>query len=227
MQWIHDYDLFLFDFDGLLVNTEELHYRAYQTMLKRRGISLPWTLQDYLMIAHFSSEGLREEIYRLFQDLQKNEPRWDVLYKEKTEVYLDFLSRGDVQLMDGVDSFLKELKKRGKRTCVVTNSTYAMIEKILNAHPPLDLIDYWVTREDYQQPKPNSECYILAIKKYGMESDRIIGFEDSPRGLEALLSSGAHSVFVTELSYPNIDHLLAKVKKISSFDALLSDLDHS
>ena len=41
MEWIHHYQLILFDLDGLLVNTEQLHYQAYKNMLQARGFSLP------------------------------------------------------------------------------------------------------------------------------------------------------------------------------------------
>ena len=50
----------------------------------------------------------------------------------------------------------------------------------------LKSINNWIVREDYQEPKPNSECFELAIKKYGNNSKNIVGIEDSEVGFKAL-----------------------------------------
>ena len=48
MQWIHDFQLFLFDFDGLLVDTEHLHYQAYVNMLSKHGYKLELNFGNFL-----------------------------------------------------------------------------------------------------------------------------------------------------------------------------------
>ena len=222
MQWIHDYDLFLFDFDGLLVNTEELHYRAYRKMCRGFGYDLDWDFQEYAEVAHVSSQGLREEIYKKFPELAAKHPRWDDLYKEKTRNYLDLLNRGQVELMPGVEEFLHEVAKRHKKTCVVTNSSRRMVEAIIDRHPALQLIDLWVTREDYDKPKPDPECYVKAIEQFSADKERAIGFEDSPRGLQALLGAEAAAVLITQIEYPSMEDLMdERTKWFSSFHDLI------
>ncbi len=222
MQWIHDYDLFLFDFDGLLVNTEELHYRAYKEMCRSFGADLDWSFQEYAEIAHVSSQGLREEIYKKFPELAAKHPRWDDLYKEKTRNYLNLLNQGNVQLMPGVADFLHEIVKRHKKTCVVTNSSRQMVEAIIDSHPALQLIDSWMARQDYDKPKPDPECYLRALSQFSADADRAIGFEDSPRGLQALLGAKADAVLITELEYPSMEDLIdERTKRFYSFHELL------
>ena len=51
--------------------------------------------------------------------------------------------------------------------------------------PLLNKLKNWITREDYELPKPNSECFKLAVKKFG-ENKIVIGFEDSWVGYQAL-----------------------------------------
>ena len=70
--------------------------------------------------------------------------------------------------------------------CVVTNSNLAMINSIRARIPVFGSIQHWITREDYEKPKPDPECYLKAIALYGKKGDRIIGFEDSVRGLTSL-----------------------------------------
>ncbi|MBS0655353.1 MAG: HAD hydrolase-like protein, partial [Verrucomicrobia bacterium] len=59
MDWISHYQLFLFDLDGLLVNTEETHYRAYARMCRDRGFTLPWDFPAYFRIAQSHSDAIR------------------------------------------------------------------------------------------------------------------------------------------------------------------------
>src|SRR3990167_8292628 len=106
MDWIQQYSFILLDFDGLLVNTEALHFRAYQKMCADRGFALTWDFSKYASIAHSSAEGLRLSIYADFPALNNQEPDWTVLYAEKKKAYQDLLLLGEIQLMPGVDLFL-------------------------------------------------------------------------------------------------------------------------
>ena len=80
MKWIHDFQLFLFDFDGLLVNTEHLHYQAYVNILANRGHVLKLTLAQFFELAHLNSTAWREALYAEIPHL---EPNWEILYREK------------------------------------------------------------------------------------------------------------------------------------------------
>ena len=196
MQWIQSFDLFLFDFDGLLVNTEELHFAAYRKMCQQRGYDLDWTLSDFFQAAHFNASGLKNAIYQKFPQLQQEEPRWEVLYAEKKRCYQELLEKGTLSLMPGVPEVLIALEKAGKRRCVVTNSTKPQVDLIKEKIPLLKTIPVWLTRENYREPKPHPECYLTAIQQLGKPGDRMIGFEDSTRGLQALKEAGVSKVLL-------------------------------
>ena len=221
MSMIQEYDLFLLDFDGLLVNTEQLHREAYNRMCKNRGFELTWNFQRYCIAAHFESTGLRDQIYEEFPDLFKMEPDWAVLYQEKKDAYMELLNEGAVKLMPGAEEFLMTLEKSNRKRCVVTHSPLEQIENIRKQNPVLDSIPVWFTRENYSKPKPDPECYEIAIKKMANDSDRIIGFEDSPRGLSALKATRAKAVLVTQIRYDNMETILegntALYNKLSDF----------
>lgn len=203
MDWIHNYQLFLFDFDGILVNSEELHYRAYKKVCLERGFSLQWDLNTYFRHAMYSATGLQEGIYREFPDLKRAESDWAILYQEKKKAYYDLLNTEGVSLMPGVQELLSELESVGIKRCVVTHSLEAQVSFIRKKNPILNSIPFWVTRECYTEPKPSSECYKKAIALYAEDRDSIIGFEDSPRGLQALLGTRAKAMFVTEFFHNN------------------------
>ena len=199
MQWIQQFDLFLFDFDGLLVNTEDLHFAAYREMCNKRGFDLNWSLSQFFQAAHFDAAGLKNAIYREFPALQEQEPRWEILYAEKKQSYQNLLEKGDISLLPGVAPVLEALAEFRKKRCVVTNSAKVQIDLIKEKIPLLKTIPDWFTREAYREPKPHPECYQTAIRQLGQPKDRIIGFEDSVRGLKALRDAG---VLVTLLICP-------------------------
>lgn len=221
MQWIHNYQLFLFDFDGLLVNTEEIHYMAYQRMCAQRGVAFDIGFENYCKIAHYSSDGLREQIYALYPKLQVQEPSWAVLYSEKKRAIVDLINEGKVQMMPGVERMLAALQDASISRCVVTHSPIELIQAVRSQHRIFDTIPVWITREQYAKPKPDSECYIKAVNLLAKPHDRVVGFEDTPRGLRALLGTRAKPVLICEADYPEIpDFIAAGVAHYPTFSAI-------
>lgn len=199
MRWISEFQLFLFDLDGLLVNTEELHFGAYKRMLQQRGYSLGWDFATYFKIAQQDAEAPKRYIYAEFPQLQKEEPDWGVLYKEKKQAYLDLLERESAPLMPGVQQLLTELEKKAVKRAVVTHSGKSLVDALCKKNPTLRTIPHWITREDYTLPKPAPDGYLKAIADFAGLHDRIIGFEDSSRGLRSLMATSATPILVNAI----------------------------
>jgi HAD superfamily hydrolase (TIGR01509 family) len=215
MKWIHDFQLFLFDFDGLLVNTEHLHYQAYANMLVKRGYSLPLTFAHFLELAQLNSTAWREALYAQIPGL---DPNWEALYRGKKEAYLELLATGKVELMPGAELLLQALAQADIRRCVVTNSILEHVLPLRARLPVLQTIPHWITREDYEKPKPSPECYLKAIALHGKKGDRIIGFEDSVRGLRALQQTPAFPVLVCPSHHPLLQ--IATEGNVAHFESL-------
>jgi beta-phosphoglucomutase len=206
MRWIRRFQLFLFDFDGLLVNTEHIHYQAYVNMLAARGCKLDWSFATFCSFAHLNGEALREALYAALPDLDSD---WKALYAEKKRLYFDLLLSGKVELMPGAEELLRTLADENIRRCVVTNSALEQTQLIRSSLPILQTIPHWITREDYSRPKPDPEGYLLAIARYGEKGDRIIGFEDSIRGFQALEKTPALPILVCPSHHPLLDMVVA------------------
>lgn len=196
MDWIQHYQLFLFDFDGVLADTEKLHFLAYKRVCENRNLVLDWDEHQYAQFATFCANGLKRELTRKYPHLLD---QWDDFYAEKKRVYTEILHEVGTELMPGVADLLEKLHKMQIPRCVVTHSPSDHLNVIKKQHPILQTIPNWVTRENYSEPKPNPECYRLAISRYAKKGDKIIGFEDSPRGLEALTRTDATAYLVTTL----------------------------
>ncbi len=218
MNWIHKFDLFLFDFDGLLVNTEELHLEAYKELCLRHGIVLDWSLNQFFEIAHLSATGLKEALYPRFI----NGEIWEDLYTEKKQIYQTLIEKGHLTLMPGVEPLLKALEQSNKKRCVVTHSAKASVDLIREKIAILQTIPQWFTRESYQQPKPHPDGYLTALKALAKPGDRVVGFEDSARGLTALKAAGVETALL--ICPPN--HPQLKTGDLSFYRSLL-DIEHA
>lgn len=221
MHWMHEFQLFLFDFDGLLVNTEEIHFLAYQRMCEKYGFKLDWSFERYCRAAHYRAEGLREQIYHAIPDLHKAEPNWEVLYAYKKQQILSLLEAGAIQLMPGVHELLSALDKAQIKRCVVTHSSTDLVDILRRQHAILNSIPHWITREHYTHPKPHPEGYQIAIQKLADPHEKIIGFEDTPRGIEALMKTRAEPILISQTMY---EHIPQNVKQFSSFTAFSTSM---
>lgn len=225
MKWIHEYDLFLFDFDGLLVHTEPLHFKAYQKMCLDRGFVLPWDFSSYCQVAHAGSDNLRIEIYKLFPELYRQEPCWTLLYQEKKQAFLTIVQEGGLQLLPGVEKMLQLLNAHQIRCCVVTHSLSELTNAIRAQIPILQTIPYWVTRENYKNPKPAPDAYLEALKRYATKEDRVIGFEDTVRGWKALDAASIRGIVVSSVLSEEFTLFLKEkgASQYESFEELLRE----
>lgn len=225
MDWIKKYDLFLFDFDGLLVNTELMHYQAYVNMMKARGVDFDWDFSRYCKAAHYGATLFRDRLLEAYPGLVKEGESWDQLYKEKQAIMLSLLEKGEVELMPGVKELLSSLAEANKKRAVVTHSPAPFIDTLKSQHPVLKTIPNWITREQYKEAKPSPECYLLAIQKLKTNGDKVIGFEDTPRGLTALMGTEAKPVLICEVDYPEIGDFIDRgASRFESF-SLIKHLD--
>lgn len=220
MNWIHNYQLFLFDFDGLLVDTEQLHYAAYLEMSRRRGCPVNWDFERFCLEAHSKAMGFFDGLERVYPHIFQEGPPMQELYEEKKRLYVEILKKSSLKLMEGAEALLGLLDAHKIKCAVVTNSPKAQIEIIKIAIPALERIPLWITREEYVHAKPSPEGYLKAIAMLAEPGDRIIGFEDSLKGLQALIAAGADAIFICPADHEKIEE--GKKLGAKHFDTLSS-----
>ena len=115
---------------------------------------------------------------------------------------------------------LLHLKEKGVKSVIVTHSPKEQVDLICANLPILQTIMHRITREDYKEPKPSSECYELAIQCYGDERDRIIGFEDSLRGLFALKGTRALPIWICSKEHPLFSHVDCETIHFETFSSI-------
>ena len=221
MHWILEYSPIFFDFDGLLVNTEHLHYQAYKEMMEEYGSSFPWDFPSFAAVAHKSSEGLRKLITDHAPEIVRKKT-WEAMYEKKKEKYARLLESGNLELMPGAEAVLETVQKENIPHAVVTNSTRAQTEAIRKKIPVLNRIPHWITREDYEKPKPEPDAYLKAIDVI-RKTEKMLGFEDALRGIRALEGAAITPVLICSNDHPQMDQVDSSLRYYPSFKDLLSE----
>ncbi len=200
-----DYQLYLLDFDGLLVDTEQLHYLSYMEMSRRNGYPLSWNFSRFCQEAHSKAMGFFEGLLKEYPHAFESGKTKEGLYEEKKKIYVELLESTPLKLMEGVETFLQSLETRCAKVAVVTNSPKAQVELIKKTLPVLQKIPVWVTREMYKEGKPSPEGYLKAIALLAKPGDKIIGFEDTLKGLKALLAAEVDSVLICPADQKHVE----------------------
>ena len=154
--------IFLIDLDGTLIDSDYLHYRAWGKVLDETPEFIKYVIN--------SGE---------YDDFLKDRE----LRKQKIDEMLKF---EHINLMKNAQAFIEFIVQYDINHVVVTNTDRDVVEHFKKKVPILNKLKNWIVREDYHNPKPDPECYKLALQLYGAGDTEIIGFENSNHGIRAL-----------------------------------------
>ena len=163
----------LFDFDGVVVDTEPQYTLFWDEKGKKYHPEIP-------NFGHHIKGQTLIQIYKQFF----REP--ESLQDEITRQLLDYELTMHFEYIDGVVDFMKELREKGVKLAIVTSSNDAKMANAYREHPELKtMVDYIVTADRVTHSKPHPECFLLGAEMLGVEKDNCIVFEDSFHGIEA------------------------------------------
>lgn len=201
MELLAQFSLLCFDFDGLLVDTETLHFRAYEQMLKDLGFDLGLTYQAFIKLAHDSTgQALKHYVLKTFPIVD----HWETLREKKMKIYTQMILDGATCLMPNVALFLEQVLEQNFLTCVVTNSFRRDTEIIKSHLPLLKQIPHWFTRETYPLPKPAPDGYLAALSHFNIPKEKAVGFEDTLKGVSALKQAQIYPILICDKSHPQL-----------------------
>ena len=138
---IDDYDVFIFDFDGTILNTEPYHFKAYIKTFKDLGINFNFDLdfKKYCKMLHNIDKTEFNSV------LNKYTIDYVKLYEQKSKNFLEIVKKDFGikinKFIGNCDVFLKKLKERNKELIMVTNSSIISINQFKKLVPELELFD--------------------------------------------------------------------------------------
>ena len=184
----------IFDFDGLLVNTEELRELSIRNFLKRYG--KVFKRSDYVM----TMSGSREEVTKFLKKKYSLPGQIDKLSDERISIF-DQLFGERLALMEGVTQLLTRARKLKVKCAIATGRGKDYVLDGLNRLGILDNFEAIVCAEDVVKRKPDPEVYLLAAKKIGIAPSFCLALDDSPNGVESAKNAGMKVIYVPSARY--------------------------
>ncbi len=217
----------IFDFDGVITDSEILHFRAFNEVLSRHGGKL--TQKEYY--SEYLGLNDLDCFTALIRQGKLGVPESAVkdLITEKTRVFEE-LARNEGKIIAGVREFLDLLFYNKIPMAICSGALRAEIELILGDSGLRGFFDEIVSSEQVKRGKPHPDGFLLALKKLNarrvtpIARKQCVVIEDSHWGLEAARSAGMHTIAVTN-TY-EADQLSAADKIVPRLDAVtLADLE--
>jgi HAD superfamily hydrolase (TIGR01509 family) len=180
----------LFDFDGLIVDTETPSLASWQELSREHGHELP--LEQWITLV--GTIGAPFDPYAHLEELAGPLDRDTVLKRRR-----DYeLSLAEVEeLRPGVLDYLEEAERRRLRTAIVSSSSRDWIDRHLGRLERAEHFDAIVAaNHDVVRAKPAPTLYLEALDMLGLAPDEAIAFEDSPNGIKAAKSARIFCVAV-------------------------------
>ena len=181
----------IFDLDGVLVTTDELHFSAWKQLadeLNITGFTRADNARQRGVSRMASLEVVLEKTDKKFSDEEKT-----ALAEKKNDMYVKSLESLDKSaVLDGVFDFITYLRNNGIRTAVgsASKNTPVILEKT-NLADKFDAVSCGL---DTQKSKPDPEVFLIAAKKLGIAPSECVVIEDSDAGIEAAKAGGMYAI---------------------------------
>lgn len=206
---ILDFSAYVFDLDGVIIDSEVAHYECYRDAFKKIiNYSLDWN--DYCTIHHSLDTSFEKQFAEHYTEI----------YCEKNNLYKNRISI--LELIPGFHDFFNLLIKNGKYIGIVTDASEETFQFICEKYPFLKKPNIIITRSNTGKRKPNSECYLHFLNKLpsDIENHDIISFEDSYKGWTAASNVIYNCVLVNNQSYSYYNKINA-LNSIPNYENIL------
>ncbi len=195
----------IFDVDGTLAETEELHRVAFNAAFREAGIDRVWDEEQYRVL--LQTTGGRHRILRDFADNGAPvgadvEALAAALHAGKNRHYALAVASGVLKLRSGVSRLIREARNDGLRVAIATTTGRANLVALLAAvatELPAQAFDVVVTGDDVVHLKPDPEVYHQALLQLHCTPDETLAFEDSRNGLDAARAAGIPTIVTPSL----------------------------
>ncbi|WP_297797387.1 beta-phosphoglucomutase [uncultured Eudoraea sp.] len=194
---------FIFDLDGVIVDTAKYHYLAWKNLADELGID--FTQEDNEQFKGVSRRRCLELLLEM-GNISVSKEQFDNWLEEKNEDYLKYISGMDEsEILPDVTKILGYLKEKGIPMALGSASKNAI--PILEKVSLLPYFDAIVDGNQVTKAKPDPEVFLIAAEKLGLEPLHCVVFEDALAGIEAANIAGMVSIGIGDVNIlSNADH---------------------
>jgi len=190
----------IWDVDGTLVDTAELHFQAWQAVCRELG-------RDFTRADFAATFGQRNpEIVRKLFGERFNAEEFAALGERKEVLYRAAAGSG-VDLLPGVRALVEDLHRAGFAQAIGSSAPHANLELILRLTGIAGFFAAVVGSEDTQRGKPDPQVFLTAAERLGVPAAHCVVFEDAVAGVQAARAGGMKCVAVRCVGHHSEDNL--------------------
>lgn len=212
----------IFDFDGLILDTETPEYHVWQSIYREHGFELPHDEWGKIIGGYgISTFDAAEHLSLLSQGQLDSVTLRNRHRSESTALTLS------QPILPGVMDTLHEAKRLGLRLAIASSSPHAWVDTHAKRIGIFDYFDKVICADDVGagRTKPNPDLFLLALERLKVQKNEAIVFEDSPNGVQAARTAGIFVVAVPNevtslLSIQNANLTLRSLTDLSLADLL-------
>ena len=204
----------VFDLDGTLVETRDLHKVALNEAL-RAVAGEEYVISDEEHHAQFDGLSTAQKLKKLNAQKNMNPDLNKAVWEKKQELTNTMVSQ-TVKPDKRIAAVIRHLKQRGYPVAVASNCIRSSVDLILKCLGIYDLVDLSVSNDDVEIAKPAPDIYARAAACFGLRADELLVVEDAPFGWQAALSSGAHLMPISCPADVTLDSVSEKIAEINN-----------
>ena len=204
---------FIFDMDGVLINSEPLHARSRLAVLESVGVS---TDMDMSSVIGSSTLAFWENMIIKF-GLDASAVN---LERIQMALLIEMMKKEKCQPPEGLFQLLDELEGMGVVMAVGSSSSRMLVEPVLEYLGIASRFKAVVTGDDVENLKPAPDIYLLAMERIGADKSKTVALEDSRMGVQAALAAGIPCIGYSNPTSPGQD-LSAATYRIDSLSQVL------
>ena len=207
----------VFDFDGLIVDTEEPIYRSWEEVYRANGVALPFEL--WVKTVGSSNQAFHPQHY-LEEKLGR--PLAQEVIDRRIERRVEMVLAQP--LLPGVAGLVDAARAERMKVGVASSSSREWVDGHLHRLGILDRFDCVRTRDDVKNVKPEPDLYLAVIECLGVQAAEALAIEDSPNGIAAAKLAGLRCVAVPNPITSELDLSEADLQLSSLANVTLSEL---
>lgn len=198
-------DLFIFDMDGLIFETEKLYLKFLPEVMKQLGYTPDINTINQTIGMNLSS------MKQLYENKYGKDFPFATLSEKVYEKLIDHNEKYGLELVPGVLDVLNYLHDKGKKCVIASSSGIDIIKKYIKKNNLEKYFCDYTAGNEITHGKPNPEIFLLAARKQNVNPNNCIVFEDSYNGIRAGVNANMHTIMI-----PNVQKANAEMENISS-----------
>lgn len=201
----------IFDMDGVLIEAKDWHYVALNQALALFGYEI--NRHEHLTV--YDGLPTKTKLKRL--SLEKGLPEYlHSFINEMKQQYTVNIIHSSCRPRFIHEYVLSRLKNEGYSLAVASNSIRGTVDLMLEKASLLRYLEFTLSNEDVDSPKPDPEIYLAAMDKLNLRPEECIIVEDNENGIKAARASGANVLEVRDVDDVNYENIISFISKLES-----------